>query len=225
MIALTSGKHQTRFTVTTTAPSQTVTFTLLKSSVPFNVSWGDGSQSALAANSEAAVAHTYATTGVYSVVLSSSALLTKLACSDSKVSFARGTVGGLHSLTYLYLNTLAGVTIGAGEIGGLTSLTTLILSNLVHLSVLASLPAKIVSIDYQNSLSQANIDAFLSVMYSARATFTAATPTCNLLGSGNAAPSGTYQAHVPPTSGKETVYDLVNDPNSEGFHKWSITTA
>lgn len=70
-----------------------------------------------------------------------------------------------------------------------------------------------------NNLSQAKVDQICLDAYNNRANFTASTPTFNVDGTGNAAPSGIYQDGDPPTTGKEYIYELVNDPESEGFNK------
>ena len=71
-------------------------------------------------------------------------------------------------------------------------------------------------------MSQQEVDDFIFSTYTARATYTNATPTL-AIGGDNATPSGLYQAMVPPTTALEAVFDLVNDPAAEGFHRWSIT--
>jgi len=71
-------------------------------------------------------------------------------------------------------------------------------------------------------LLQANVDAILAGIYARRAAFTAATPKLNIGGT-NAAPSGVYADEDPPTTGKGYAYEMVNDPEIEGFHKWTIT--
>lgn len=73
------------------------------------------------------------------------------------------------------------------------------------------------------NLTQEQVDTVLYDLYAGRMGYTYATPVASLGGT-NADPSGVYQAMVPPTSGLEAKYDLVNDPASEGFKKWSITT-
>lgn len=82
------------------------------------------------------------------------------------------------------------------------------------------------AMDYYNvqncGLSQANVDAIISSIYARRANFGSTSPEL-LIGGTNAAPSGTYQASATPTTGKEMIYALANDPNAEGFKKWSIT--
>jgi len=73
-----------------------------------------------------------------------------------------------------------------------------------------------------NGLSQAAVDQICLGIYNNRANFTYATPALNIGGT-NAAPSGIYQDATPPTTGKEYIYKLVNDPDLEGFNKWTIT--
>jgi len=73
-----------------------------------------------------------------------------------------------------------------------------------------------------SSESQADLDDILARLYADRALFTNANPTLNIAG-GNPPPSGVYQDANPPTTGKEYAYKLVNDPDGEGFNKWTIT--
>ena len=76
---------------------------------------------------------------------------------------------------------------------------------------------------YQNcALLQATVDLIVSRIYASRASFTAAAPSANVGGT-NAAPSGVYQDEDPPVTGKGYIYELVNDPEVEGFKKWAIT--
>jgi len=76
---------------------------------------------------------------------------------------------------------------------------------------------------YHNcALVQADVDAVLLALYNRRVAFTYATPVLTIGGT-NAAPGGTYQDGDPPTTGKEYVYELCNDPESEGFNTWTIT--
>jgi hypothetical protein len=81
----------------------------------------------------------------------------------------------------------------------------------------------LVAWNYQNcGLSQADVDAVLAAIYARRASFTATAPSLNISGT-NADPSGVYQDADPPTTGLEYVYELRNDPEAEGFKKWTIT--
>jgi len=72
--------------------------------------------------------------------------------------------------------------------------------------------------------SQAAIDAAALAFYNNRANFTYTTPTINVGGT-NVTPTGIYQDGDPPTTGKEYIYEVVNDPEAEGFNKqeWTYT--
>ena len=72
-------------------------------------------------------------------------------------------------------------------------------------------------------LDATTIDAVLADLYAGRMGYTAAAPKATMGGS-NADPTGVYQAKVPPTTGMETKYELINDSASQGFKKWAITT-
>ena len=87
-----------------------------------------------------------------------------------------------------------------------------------------AVPAHAIGLVYLDSttMTQAQVDGVALRLYTDRAVFTAAAPTLNIGGS-NPAPSGIYQDANPPTTGKEYIYTLVNDPRVEGFKKWSIT--
>jgi hypothetical protein len=76
-----------------------------------------------------------------------------------------------------------------------------------------------------NGLSQAKVNQILADLYTAFATRTVAGGTITLNGAGNAAPSGLFQANCPPTTGKETAFDLLNDPCTiNPTKKWSTIT-
>jgi hypothetical protein len=75
---------------------------------------------------------------------------------------------------------------------------------------------------HNNGLSQDDVDAVVGEIYDRRLAFTSALPALNVGGT-NAEPSGVYQDAAPPTTGKEMIYKLVNDPDAEGFNKWTIT--
>ena len=79
------------------------------------------------------------------------------------------------------------------------------------------------AITYESSLSQQAVDAVLADLYSVFPARTKA-GTIDLLGGGNAAPSGTLQAACPPTTGKEYAYELVNDScGVSDFHWTSVS--
>ena len=96
-------------------------------------------------------------------------------------------------------------TITAGGFAGWTGATTVNLSS--------------------TALSQAYIDQILSDLYVAFATRTVSGGTLTLNGAGNAAPSGTFQAMCPPTTGNERAYELLNDSCLVNpTKKWSTVT-
>jgi hypothetical protein len=72
------------------------------------------------------------------------------------------------------------------------------------------------------ALLQAVVDTIVADIYAGRMGYTFATPTLNVGGT-NAAPSGVYADEDPPITGKGFIYELVNDPEAEGFKKWAIT--
>jgi hypothetical protein len=72
------------------------------------------------------------------------------------------------------------------------------------------------------SLSQAAVDAIAQEVYDNWAGYTYATPALNV-GGDNAAPSGTYQDGDPPTTGKEYIYEIVNDPETTSNETWAVT--
>ena len=75
-----------------------------------------------------------------------------------------------------------------------------------------------------NALTQAQVNAVLQGLWTARASFTYATPSLTINGT-NAAPSGIYQTNCPtPATGKEWAYDLVHETCTGGGHPWTVTT-
>jgi hypothetical protein len=129
-------------------------------------------------------------------------------------------------LTFLYLNNLAGLTwiINASQPWP-TGATAAVITGCPSVTCTAWTDNAIRSIQAENAYSQANVDAFLAAVYANMANFSYATPSLDLLGGSNAAPSGIYQSHCPPTSGYESAYALVNDPCATGGHKWTVQTA
>ncbi len=76
---------------------------------------------------------------------------------------------------------------------------------------------------HNTAMSQDAVDSIvLGRLYVDRALFTAATPNLSIGGT-NAAPSGTYADEDPPVTGKGAIYELVVDPEAEGFRKWTVT--
>jgi hypothetical protein len=133
-----------------------------------------------------------------------------------------GSVAALTSLTYLYVtgsNTLS------GSVAALTSLTLLRVTgglNTIDWTTVGPLTKLTTLNASNNALSQAQVDALLLAMYTARATYVGVNPAATLGGT-NSAPSGVYADEDPPVTGKGMIYELVNDPETEGFTKWAIT--
>ena len=75
---------------------------------------------------------------------------------------------------------------------------------------------------YSCVYTAAQLDGLLERLYTDRALFTYATPILQIGGT-NPDPNGVYQDAIPPTTGLEYAYQLVNDPRAEGFNKWSIS--
>ena len=70
-------------------------------------------------------------------------------------------------------------------------------------------------------LTQAEVDAILLGFYDAFPLKTNTGGTINLNGAGNEAPSGTYAAQCPPTTGKNAAYELINDSCSVSPNHWA----
>jgi hypothetical protein len=121
----------------------------------------------------------------------------------STSSTITGALGDLPSgMTYLYLySTSSTIT------GGISAPQSKGLQN-----------AQLFSCTY----SQAQLDALLQYIYTHRAQWTHTAPVLHIGGT-NPAPSGTYADQDPPTTGKGYIYELVVDPEAEGFRKWAIT--
>jgi hypothetical protein len=129
-------------------------------------------------------------------------------------------------LTSLYLISLAGLTwiINASQPWP-TGATGAVITGCPNVICTAWTDNAIRSIQAENAYSQANVDAFINAIWANKANFTYATPTLDLLGGGNAAPSGTYQSATPPTTGKEKAYDLVNGSYTPAGPEWVVQTA
>jgi hypothetical protein len=113
--------------------------------------------------------------------------------------------------------------VGAGEIGGLTSLTSLYLISVAGVAVQTAYPATIRTIQYENNLTKANELAIMTGIYASRMSFTYTAITLDIAGGGNASPDGVYADEDPPVTTRGFIYEMANDPETEGFKKWTIT--
>jgi Leucine-rich repeat (LRR) protein len=148
--------------------------------------------------------------------------LTRLYLYNTSVSGDIADISTLTSLTVLQLYNTS-VSGDIADIATLTSLTELYLYDTgVSQGTIGTMTAITVCRVQDCGWTEAAVDALLADMYAERANFTDGTPELNIGGT-NAAPSGTYQDGDPPTTGLEYVYEVVNDPEAEGFNTWSIT--
>ena len=81
------------------------------------------------------------------------------------------------------------------------------------------------SLDISNcdTLLAADYDTFLSQLYADRAAFTYATPVADIRNGSTVDPTGSYADEDPPTTGLGYLYELENDPETEGFNTWTIS--
>jgi len=78
------------------------------------------------------------------------------------------------------------------------------------------------SIRAENGYNETNVDAFVNAVWANKANFTYANPSLDLLGGSNVAPSGTFQAASPPTTGKEKLYDLAHGNYTPAGPEWTV---
>ena len=129
-------------------------------------------------------------------------------------------------LTYLNLQSVPGLTwnINASQPWPVGA-TGVVVVECPNVTVSAWTNNAVRTIRLENSYSQANVDAVINAIWANKANFTYATPSLDLLGTGNAAPSGIYQAASPPTTGNEKKYDLVNGNYTPAGPEWTVQTA
>jgi hypothetical protein len=220
----------------------------------FFIDWGDGSSNAYTGNNQN-ITHAYAGAGTWTVKFSPATSLKYLSLSDAKLSGTIDATNPIPSrLLVLYLSTIAGLTWTVDATAPMpTGLTSLTLYNMVGITWAVDTPVPmpigltslillgvngvtvdiaqwsringIHSIRYESTLNQAAVDLVLQGIWNNKANYTYATPTLDLLGTGNAAPSGTYQAASPPTTGEEYKYDLVVGAYTTAGPEWTVTTA
>lgn len=166
------------------------------------------------------------------------------------------SLSAMTALTKINLGVNGNVTGDISDLSGCSALSHLYLFYNDNITGdIADLPASITSFDlgHNRSLScstlanfvnaqtmyvnlmtwtQAEVDAIISSIHAARATYTYSSPY--LLIDDNSAPSGNYVSPVEgddwhddtgtwiPLTSAAKIYDLINDVNAEGFYKWSI---
>lgn len=134
-------------------------------------------------------------------------------------------------LTYLTLNTLANLTWDVGSVAGANmpanaTSVTIVSTGTVTIAADDVLPAPMTTFRFENGLNAAAVDAVLAALYLAFPTRTGTAGTIDLLGNGNAAPTGVSPggAECPPTTGWNTAYELVNDSCGVSAKHWASVT-
>ena len=106
-------------TCTTTAPGQTVTLQTIRVKRPTRVSWGDGQQSAVAANTDVTLTHTYASAGAYGIVLYDAHALVKLDLRGAKLSgYNTRELRGCRQMRTFFLSGLGAGVINSADMVG-----------------------------------------------------------------------------------------------------------
>ena len=233
----------------TAAQATTPKFTFASGAPTAQINWGDGSAYE-AVTSAVELTHTYTDAGIYTVQLlmpSQDKWLTQIDINTDKVSKVITPIQSFRNLTlfvvsnntalaqnisgwvlpaklvFFYVNS----TSVSGDISGWVLPASLsyfyVNSTSVSGSPIFTSTVALSNFKYQNcALPQATVDLIVSRIYDRRASFTAAAPSANVGGT-NATPSGAYADEDPPVTGKGYIYELVNDPETEGFKKWAIT--
>ena len=83
---------------------------------------------------------------------------------------------------------------------------------------------RVPTVQIEMGLTATEVSNILLGFYGALASKTNTGGTIGLAGNGNAAPTGTYQAQVPPTTGKEAAYELLNDSGGITAKEWATIT-
>lgn len=142
-----------------------------------------------------------------------------------------GSVAGANmpsGIVTLILRDLSGLTWDVGSVAGAnmpancTSIT-MVSCGTVTIEATDTLPAPLTTFRFENNLSQAAVDAVLAALYLAFPTRTGTGGTIDLVGTGNAAPSGASPGspECPPTTGWNTAYELVNDSCGVSAKHWA----
>ena len=145
-----------------------------------------------------------------------------------------GSVAGANmpaNITGLTLYALTGLTWDVGSVAGAnmpancTSMT-LISCGTVTIDAADVFPKPLTTLRFENSLTQAQVDAVLAALYLAFPTRTGTNGTIDLAGGGNAAPTGVSPGagECPPTTGWNTAYELVNDSCGVSSKHWASVT-
>lgn len=248
-----SADPSASFTVTTTG-AQTLTISWLVVSASTTVDWGDGTSDAYTGSG--ARTHNYAGAGTWTMRFLQPLNVTAINFQDTKITALSGAqIAKFINLTSCQILTLPVTwTVGADapmptgltylQLYNLTNfiwtvspavpipvnMSTLQLVNLPNLSPVSTgleTLTKLATLQYENNLTTAQVNATLASLWAGFAARTVANGTIDLLGTGNQGPTGPVSAQNPPTYGGAYAYELVNDTgNANPTKKWtSVTTA
>ena len=142
-----------------------------------------------------------------------------------------GSVAGANmpsNITYLNLQSLPNLTWNVGSVAGANmpanaTSVTIVGTGTVTIEATDILPAPMTTFRFENNLNRAAVDAVLAALYLAFPTRTGTAGTIDLLGTGNAAPTGVSpgSAECPPTTGWNTAHELVNDSCGVSAKHWA----
>jgi hypothetical protein len=226
------------FTVTTTGAA-TLSFNM-EFSATTTVDWGDGSSDNYTGVLSSRT-HNYAGAGTWRVRILQPLNVTRwqLALDAKFTSDVGPAVLRMANLTLLQLawsGTLSPVTFSSPLPAGLTDMRIYDLSVAWTINGSTPMPTGLTRLDLRVSSTQyvssfekcltlngtialtgsafpsAQVDAILLDLYTAAQSRTSASAwSLNISGGTNGAPSGTYEATCPPTTGKSAAYELIND--------------
>ena len=237
--------------VTTGAETLTLYFIDVKAGESITIDWGDGADDTYT-DAGVARAHPYAGAGTWAVKISGARFITNVDLRDTKIRFNSSALLSCgDNLIRFYINTVPkSPIIDTADMAHL-KLETIFLNLVqtgtynINMSHFASQPLSSIFIqctqgtrtvtrtDFANyvnvssctiilGLVSADVDKVLLGFYDAFPSKTNTGGTITL--TGNQAPTGTYQAKVPPLTGKEAAYELLNDSGGVSSLHWATIT-
>jgi hypothetical protein len=237
----------------TTTGAQTLTLAALTVSSAVTVDWGDGSSNVY--TGAGARTHAYAGAGTWTVQITPPTAITVITLSDNKVTLNSADIKTAINITTCAFSSLKAGTFNSSDVSAWrpeffrlysmpagyagTFNSSDVSAWRPEIFLLFSMPAGYTititaagfagwittTLFYMqgNSLLQAAVDQILADFWAGFPTRTATAGT--ILVTGNASPSGVYQAANPPTTGKEFAYELKNDStNKNPTKKWTTIT-
>jgi hypothetical protein len=160
--------------------------------------------------------------------VSSTFLLRSLPSASITLDSADMTGWGVSSTFYLHTLPSASITLDSADMTGWGVSTQFYLNNLPS----ASITLDSADMTGWNSpdeiriascgLTAPNVRQAILGAWGLRNLMGHSTPVLNIGGASNAVPGGAYADEDPPTTDLGYIYELVNDPESEGYYKWAV---